>query len=213
MSRLPLFCRHFAILIAAALPMASVAQSEIAPRPGLLDLPLSARFAGSAESMGAPLNAEMGDALGQGSLLDSTHAGQLHLAYMDYFAGTAMASVMYARQPEKRRWVWHTGLRNLGYGTFTGRDPVGSETGSFSASDVAWVSGISIPLDSNLTIAMTSWLGQSGYAERRSAFAQMDLSANYNRRDRQLRVALNWRPWGGMRTANAGGVDGREPAT
>lgn len=34
------------------------------PRPGLLDLPLSARFAGSAESMGAPLQAQLGDALG-----------------------------------------------------------------------------------------------------------------------------------------------------
>lgn len=158
--------------------------------------------------MGAPLHAEMGDALGQASLLDSTHAGQLHLAYMDYFAGTAMASVMYASRPEKRKWVWHTGLRNLGYGTFTSRDLVGSETGSFSASDVSWVSGISIPVDSNLTLAVASWLGQSGYAERRSSFAQLDLSANYFRRDRQLRVALNWRPWGGMRTANAGWVTG-----
>lgn len=209
MKRYILFSQHLAILIVSLIPLVGSAQSETVLRPGLLDLPLSARFAGSAESMGAPLNAEMGDGLGQASLLDSTHAGQLHLAYMDYFAGTAMASVMYAHQPDKHRWVWHTGLRNLGYGTFTGRDPVGSETGSFSASDVAWVSGVSMPLDTNLTVAITTWLGQSGYAERRSAFAQMDLSANFYRRDRQLRVALNWRPWGGMRTINAGGSDGR----
>lgn len=179
------------------------------PRPGLLDLPLSARFAGSAESMGAPLQAQLGDALGQASLIDSTHDGQLHLAYVDYFAGTAMSSALYARQPEQRKWLWHTGLRNLGYGTFTGRDPVGVETGSFSASDVAWVSGISVPLDTNLTVATTLWAGQSGLAERRSAFAQVDISANYYRRDRQLRLAVMWRPWGGMRTSNAAGSSGR----
>lgn len=179
------------------------------PRPGLLDLPLSARFAGSAESMGAPLQATLGDALGQASLIDSTHAGQLHLAYVDYFAGTAMASALYAHRPKERKWLWHTGLRNLGYGNFTGRDPVGSETGSFSASDVAWVSGVSMPLDTNLTVAATLWLGQSGLAERRSAFAQVDVSANYYRRDRKLRLAAMWRPWGGMHNANSTGSSGR----
>ena len=179
------------------------------PRPGLTDLPLSARFAGSAESMGAPLNATLGDALGQASLLDSTHAGQVHFAYVDYFAGTAMASALYVRKPEAHKWVWHTGLRNLGYGSFTGRDPVGVETGSFTAADVAWVSGISIPLDSNLTVAVTAWVGQSSLAERRSVFGQMECSANYFRRDRQLRMAAHWRPWGGMHTLNAAGTNGR----
>ncbi len=183
--------------------------SQSVPRPGLLDLPLSARFAGSGESMGAPLQAELGDVLGQASLLDSAHAGQLHLAYMDYFAGTSMASALYAHRPDGRRWLWHVGLRNLGYGSFTGRDPVGVETGSFNASDVAWVGGVSLPLDSNLTVAVSTWVGQSGLAERRSAFAQMDVSANYQRTDRRLRLALHWRPWGGMQSRNASGPDGR----
>jgi hypothetical protein len=188
-------------------PLSTWGQSV--PRPGLLDLPLSARFAGSAESMGAPLQATLGDALGQASLIDSTHAGQLHLAYVDYFAGTAMASALYVHQPKERRWLWHTGLRNLGYGNFTGRDPVGSETGTFSASDVAWVSGVSVPLDTNLTVAATLWMGQSGLAERRAGFAQVDVSANYYRRDRKIRLAAMWRPWGGMHNANSTGRNGR----
>lgn len=184
-------------------------RAQDVPRPGLLDLPLSARLAGSAESMGAPLRAELGDVLGQASLLDSSHSGQLHLAYMDYFAGTAMASALYAQRPEARRWAWHVGLRNLGYGTFTGRDPVGTETGSFSAADVALVGGISWPLDTNLTVALSPWVGQSGLADRRSAFVQCDVSVNYLRRDRKLRVAAQWRPWGAMRTANSAGPSGR----
>lgn len=183
--------------------------SQEVPRPGLLDLPLSARFAGSAESMGAPLKAVLGDVLGQASLLDTTHAGQLHLAYMDYFAGTSMASALYARRSEGGKGVWHMGLRNLGYGSFTGRDPVGVETGSFSASDVALVGGFSFPLDTNLTVAATAWLGQTGLAERRSGFAQIDISANYFRRDRKFRVAGQWRPWGGMHTANSTASNGR----
>ncbi|MCH1582944.1 MAG: hypothetical protein L7S63_07495 [Flavobacteriales bacterium] len=202
--------RSSALWLSALLLLTTqVVTGQAVPRPGLMDLPLSARFAGSAESMGAPLSATLGDALGQASLLDSTHAGQLHFAYVDYFAGTAMASALYVRRPETRKWVWHTGLRNLGYGSFTGRDPVGVETGSFTAADVAWVSGISTPLDSNLTVAATVWLGQSSLAERRSAFGQMDISANYFRRDRKLRVAAHWRPWGGMRTLNSAGTDGR----
>lgn len=197
-------------LCAAALTLPTVwASGQSIARPGVMELPLSARLAGSAESMGAPLQAEIGDGLLQASLLDSTHAGQLHLTYMDFFAGTAMASAMYVRRPENHPWVYHVGLRNLGYGTFTGRDPVGVETGSFSASDVAAVGGVSVPLDSNLSVAATAWLGQSGLAERRTGFAQVDLSANYHRKDRRLRAAVLWRPWGGQHTANAAGSSGR----
>ena len=189
--------------------LASNVRGQELPRPGLLDLPISARFAGSAESMGAPLQATLGDVLGQCSLLDSTHSGQLHLSYMDFFAGTAMAAALYAKQPESSRWIWHTGLRNLGYGSFAGRDPVGVETGNYSASDVAWTSGISFPVDSNLSLGLALWLGQSGMPERRSGFAQVDVSANYYRKDRQLRAAALWRPWGGQYTANAAGSSGR----
>ena len=183
--------------------LALTAGAQETPRPALLDLPLGARFAGSAESMGAPLDATLGDVLLQPALLDSSQSGQLHLGYMDYFSGTAQAAALYARRPEGRRWLWHTGLRNLGFGEFTGRDPSGVETGSFTASDVAWVSGAALPLDSNLTLGTSVWLGQSVLADRRSAFAQVDLGATYLRRDRQLRLAALWRPWGGM--TNAGG--------
>ena len=179
------------------------------PRPGLLDLPLSARFAGSAESMGAPLNAELGDALHQPSLLDSTHAGQLHLTYTDLFAGTAMASALYAHRMEGKRWLWHTGFRNLGHGSFAGRDPYGNETGTFTASDVAWTGGFARPLDTNLTAGITLWLGQSTLADRRAMFGQLEVSANYHRRDRQWRTAMLWRPWGSMQVANAAGTSGR----
>lgn len=193
----------------AVLAPAAPLRAQDTPRPGLLDLPLSARWAGSAESMGAPLTAETGDVLAQPSLLDSSHAGQVELSYMDYFAGTAMASVLYAHRPEQRKWMWHMGLRNLGYGTFTGRDPVGVETGSFSASDAAWVGGITLPLDSQLTVACSAWLGQSGLAERRSTFAQTELSANYHRPERNFRMAMLWRPWGGIRATDGTGSRGR----
>lgn len=154
--------------------------------------------------MGAPFSATLGDALRQPALLDSTHAGQLHLGYMDYFSSTAQAAVIYARKPARGQWMWHTGFRNLGFGSFTARDPVGNQTGSFSAADVAWVSGVSIPLDTNLTLGANVWLGQSVLADRRSAFAQTDVGVTYLRRDKQLRLAALWRPWGGM--TNAGGT-------
>lgn len=178
-------------------------------RPGLMDLPLSARLAGSAESMGAPLQATLGDVLGQPALLDSTHAGQLHLGYMDFFSGAAQAAVLYARRPESRRWSWHTGFRNLGFGSFTGRDPVGTGTGTFTASDVAWVSGGALPVDTNLTIGTSLWLGQSILADRRSNFAQLDVGLTYFRQDRQLRLAALWRPWGGMTNVGGFGSTGR----
>ena len=178
-------------------------------RPGLLDLPLSARLAGSAESMGAPLTSALGDVLGQPALLDSTHAGQLHLGYMDFFAGAGQAAVLYARQPEQRKWIWHTGFRNLGFGSFTGRNSTGVETGSFTASDIAWVSGGALPLDTNLTLGASLWLGQSVLADRRSNFAQVDVGLTYLRRDRQLRLAALWRPWGGMTNVGGSGSAGR----
>ena len=196
------FMRPTWVLLAlACLTLQGLGQTT--PRPALLDLPLSARFAGSAESMGAPLQSALGDVLLQPALLDSSHSGQLHLGYMDYFAGTAQAAALYARRPDGRRWSWHTGLRNLGFGEFTGRDPAGVETGTFTASDVAWASGAAVPLDSNLTVGMSLWLGQSVLADRRSAFTQVDLGATYLRRDRQLRLAALWRPWGGMTNAGS----------
>ena len=172
-------------------------QAQEAPRPALLELPLSARLAGSAESLGAPLSATLGDVLAQPALLDTTHDGQLHLGYMDYFSGTAQAAALYARRPKDHQWMWHTGLRNFGFGSFTARDPAGIETGRFTASDVAWVSGAAIPLDSNLTLGTSLWLGQSTLADRRSNFSQLDLGLSYFRADRQFRLAALWRPWGG----------------
>lgn len=184
-------------------------QAQEAPRPALLELPLSARLAGSAESMGAPLSATLGDVLAQPALLDTTHDGQLHLGYMDYFSGTAQAAALYARRPKDHQWMWHTGLRNFGFGSFTARDPAGIETGRFTASDVAWVSGAAIPLDSNLTLGTSLWLGQSTLADRRSNFSQLDLGLSYFRADRQFRLAALWRPWGGMTNVNGGGTSGR----
>ncbi|MDG1382229.1 MAG: hypothetical protein P8P45_08555, partial [Flavobacteriales bacterium] len=78
------------LLVSGLLLLAAFSgHAQDAPRPALLELPLSARLAGSAESMGAPLKAKLGDVLAQPALLDTTHAGQLHLGYMDYFSGTA----------------------------------------------------------------------------------------------------------------------------
>lgn len=205
-----MMCRPASLLAALLMVLCGGLQAQDEPsRPGLLDLPLSARLAGSAESMGAPLTSTLGDVLGQPALLDSTHAGQLHLGYMDFFSGAAQAAVLYARQPEERKWVWHTGFRNLGFGTFTGRDPVGVETGSFTASDVAWVSGAALPLDTNLTLGTSFWLGQSVLADRRSNFAQLDVGLTYLRRDRQLRLAAFWRPWGGMTNVGGSGTSDR----
>lgn len=174
-------------------------------RPALLDLPVSARFAGSAESMGAPLDATLGDALAQPALLDSSHSGQLHLGWMDFFAGSSQAAVIYAHRPKDVRWVWHTGLRNLGFGDIEGRDASGQLTADFRASDLAWVSGWSMPLDSNLTLGSSLWLGQSVLADRRSAFAQWEIGASFLRRDRRLRAAALWRPWGGITRGQGNG--------
>ena len=193
-------------ILTALLLTVHLGQSQEASRPALLELPLGARFAGSAESMGAPLQPALGDVLLQPALLDSTQSGQLHLGYMDYFSGTAQAAALYARRPDGKRWMWHTGLRNLGFGEFTGRDASGVETGSFTASDLAWVSGAALPIDSNLSVGTSLWLGQSVLADRRSAFAQLDLGATYQRKDRNLRLAALWRPWGGMTNASGSGT-------
>ncbi len=198
------------LLVSGLLLLAAFSgHAQDAPRPALLELPLSARLAGSAESMGAPLKATLGDVLAQPALLDTTHAGQLHLGYMDYFSGTAQAAAIYARRPQGRRWVWHTGLRNFGFGDFTARDPAGTETGQFAASDAAWVSGAAIPLDTNLTFGAALWLGQSTLADQRSSFSQVDLGLTYFRRNRQLRLAALWRPWGAMTNVNGTGGTGR----
>ena len=202
---------HLHLLMAAAFLFFGLDRSmaQETGRPALMELPLSARFAGSAESMGAPLNAALGDVLFQPALLDSSHSGRFHLGFMDHFAGTAQAAALYARRPEKRKWVWHTSLRNLGFGNFTTRDPSGVEMGQFTASDVAWVSGASLPLDSNLTLGTSIWLGQSVLADRRSSFSQVDVGLTYFRNDRNLRLAALWRPWGGMTNVGGTNVSGR----
>ena len=125
--------------------------------------PIVCPFCGICRKHGGPIDRPIGRRLGQASLIDSTHAGQLHLAYVDYFAGTAMASALYARQPEATQVVVAHGAAQPGIRHLHRTRPVGVETGSFSASDVAWVSGISVPLDTNLTCGRHALgMGQSG---------------------------------------------------
>ena len=69
--------------------------------------------------------------------------------------------------------------------------------------------GAALPVDTNLTIGTSIWLGQSILADRRSNFAQLDVGLTYFRQDRQLRLAALWRPWGGMSNAGSSGSPGR----
>ena len=191
----------------------SAQESVFVPRPSVLDFEVGARNAGAGGAMEAVLNAQMGDVLGSIVLLDSTHAEQVHLAFVDYFAGISLGSAMAAFHMEEVGVSWQTGVRYLSMGSFDETSTTGAALGQFSGGEVAWVSGATYAIDSSWTVGVQLSLGQSFLYSRSLLFAQSELAISRVDRARKLRITASMRPWGASTSGDATLAVGRfEPS-
>lgn len=186
------------------------AQSDgFVSRPAVLDFEMGARSAGAAGSMEAVLDPSLGDVLGQGVLLDSTHAGQLHLAFVDYFAGITAGSAVTAFHAPALGLSWHTGARYLSLGTFAETSTTGAALGEFSGGEIAWVSGATYAVDSAWTVGVNLALGQSHLYSRSTLFGQGEIALSHTNKVRKLRLTAAVRPWGASTSSDETVAAGR----
>lgn len=193
----------------ASLSGGLTAQVDFVPRPAVLDFEVGARNAGAGGAMEATMNAELGDVLGAGVLLDSTHANQIHLAFVDYFAGISLGSAMAAYYIEGTGLSLQTGIRYLSIGSFDETSTTGASLGQFSGGEVAWVSGATYAVDSIWTVGVNLALGQSFLYSRSLLFAQTELALSRVDRARKLRVTASVRPWGASSSGDGTVASGR----
>ena len=99
----------------------------------LTTTPRLAALGGKVASFDDP---ELGLALYNPSLLNSSMHNQFAFSYVGYYAGIRYGSVMYSRSIEKIG-SFGIGIMQVNYGSFTEASETGIITGSFTASDMA----------------------------------------------------------------------------
>lgn len=93
-------------------------------------------------------------ALESPALLGTEHHNDLSLSYMRLSGGANMGAAFYSRR-WGQRGAWGAGVRYLSYGTLSGRDREGRETGQFSAGDLAMQLTYSYDLTERLRAGIT----------------------------------------------------------
>lgn len=137
------------------------------------------------------------------ALLNPEMSKSLALNYVNYFAGINFGLAMYSRSyPGTGNFA--AGLTYLNYGSFTGADPSGTLTGSFSAAEYAFSLIYSRQIDSLLTIGINLKPVLSHLEDYSSFGLAFDLGASWHNRSNRFMAGLVIRNAGVQLTSYAG---------
>ncbi len=123
------------------------------------------------------------------SFIGERHSNSLALNFTNYFGQTNYASALYTYTFPKVG-SFAAELRYVGYGTFQGMDELGTETGTFSANDVALTLGWGRELSPNFSIGANLKLVYCGYESYHSFGFAADVAGSYFNPDKQLSLTL-----------------------
>ena len=114
------------------------------------------------------------------STISSDLDRKLAVNYSSYLAGINIGSVSYASEISRRFGTVHASIKYLDYGSITGADEQGNETGDFNASDIAISAGYSYNFPrSNFYIGANVKLIMSNISNFSSSGIAADLALLY----------------------------------
>lgn len=123
------------------------------------------------------------------STISQQHHNQLLLNFTDYFANANYGAALYSYTFKKAGSLAFE-MRYVGYGTFTGTDATGMETGEFTAGDYAATVGWGRYLDKGFSIGANLKLGLCTYENYTSFGFAADVAGNYYNEDKKLSLSL-----------------------
>lgn len=131
------------------------------------------------------------------ALLSSVSDKTINLNYMNYMSGVNTASAAFNRTV-KDKASWAVSAQLMSYGTMKEMDENGSQTGDFSAKDIAMAGYFSYMLSERLAGGITAKFITSYIGSYNSIGMGVDLGLNYYDPDRDLSVSLVAKNLGGQ---------------
>lgn len=131
------------------------------------------------------------------ALLSSVSDKTINLNYMNYMSGVNTASASFNRTV-KEKASWAVSAQLMSYGTMKEMDENGTQTGEFSAKDIAVAGYFSYMLSDRLAGGITAKFITSYIGSYNSIGMGVDLGLNYYDPDRDLSVSLVAKNLGGQ---------------
>ena len=131
------------------------------------------------------------------ALLSSVSDKTINLNYMNYMSGVNTASASFNRTV-KEKASWAVSAQLMSYGTMKEMDENGTQTGEFSAKDIAVAGYFSYMLSDRLAGGITAKFITSYIGSYNSIGMGVDLGLNYYDPDRDLSVGLVAKNLGGQ---------------
>lgn len=154
-----------------------------------LDLPNSTRVSALGGRFISVLDDDLGMAITNPALLDSSDTRQLAMNYAALFSDVGMASASYAHH-QSGIGTFSASLNYLGYGDFTERDEFNNELGTFNASDFYVQFGYGRQMDSLFRLGANLKFIQSQLANYSSSALAVDLAAAYLSKNKDFSMGL-----------------------
>ena len=162
-----------------------------------LNIPSSSFVFGSGGVNISTLHTDLNLADQNPALIGPENDKELKVGYMHYYGSSNFGSVRFGMAAGERG-AWAAGLRYLNYGTFSGYEPDGSYTGSFSVQDVILEGTYSHDFTYRLRGGINVKMIYSGY-EQYTAFAMAaDLGLCYYDDDHEISVGFVLKNMGGQ---------------
>lgn len=143
----------------------------------------------------ASRSGELNLALQNPSLYSYDMHSQISLNAVSYFAGIKSGQINFAHHIDQIGTI-SSGLQYLSYGTFENTDILGNINGEFSATDIAWVTSLSKPLDSAFSIGASIKLIYSQLESYNSFGVVSDIGASYWNENKKIGLAIILRNFG-----------------
>ncbi len=161
-----------------------VAQAQIGGEHtyNFLNLPASARIAAMGGNFIAIKDNDVNVALGNPSLINKDMHNSIGLNFVDYFAGNSFGYAAYGRHFEKLG-SFAANMQFNNYGTFTYADATGTQSGEFTANEMALNIGWARVLDSSFSIGANVKGIYSHLESYTSTGLAVDVAASYFSKD------------------------------
>lgn len=123
------------------------------------------------------------------ALLGQEMDGQIALSYMRYVGESNFAGVRYAGATGERG-AWSAAIQYFGYGSMLETDETGSQLGTFSPKDVAFMGAYSHDITNRLRGGVNMKAAYSSYADYTAWALAVDLGINYYNPDNDLSLSV-----------------------
>lgn len=155
-----------------------------------ITLPYSAK----ATSLGglniSSIGSDLGLAMYNPGLLESSMDKELHLSVKSYFSNIQQYDFSGAHFLPSKKWMIGWGIHYMGYGNINMTDVSGNDMGNFVANDYVAQASIASNYSKNIQLGATVKLIQSNYGMYQSSGVAFDVSMVYTSSNRLMRASI-----------------------